>query len=54
MNVPANVMRTPEEIAAIAEQKAQAQQLAQMVEAAPKVGSAMKDMAEAQAAGMGQ
>jgi hypothetical protein len=54
MNVPANVMRTPEEIAAIAEQKAQAQQLAQMVEAAPKVGSAMKDMAEAQAAGFGQ
>lgn len=52
MNVPAHVMRTPEEVEAIAEQKAQAQQIAQMVDAAPKVGSAMKDIAAAQ--NMGQ
>lgn len=51
MNVPAHVMRTPEEANAIAEEKAQAQQIAQIVDAAPKVGSAIKDVATAQAMG---
>ena len=51
MNVPAHVMRTPEEAEAVAEQKAQAQQIQQIVDAAPKVGSAIKDVATAQAMG---
>ena len=51
MNVPAHVMNTPEEVEAITAEKMQMAQMAQMVEAAPKVGSAMKDIAEAQAIG---
>jgi len=48
MNVPAQVMRTPEEVANLNEAQAQQQQLAAMVNAAPQVGKAMKDIADAQ------
>lgn len=48
MNVPASVMRTPEEVAALNEAQQQQQQLMAMAEAAPGVGSAMKDIAQAQ------
>ena len=48
MNVPTKVMRTPEEVNALNEAAAQQQQLAAIVNAAPQVGKAMKDMAEAQ------
>lgn len=48
MNVPTQVMRTPEEVAALNKAAAQQQQLAAIVNAAPQVGKAMKDMAEAQ------
>ena len=51
MNVPAHVMNTPEQTEAITEEKAQAAQLQQMAEAAPGVGSAIKDIAEAKAMG---
>ena len=51
MNVPAQVMNTPEQTAAITEQKAQEAQMQQILQAAPGVGSAMKDVAEAQAIG---
>lgn len=48
MNVPTQVMNTPEEVAAQNEADAQQQQLMAMVNAAPQVGKAMKDMAQAQ------
>jgi hypothetical protein len=48
MNVPTQVMRTPEEVAALNEAAAQQQQLAAIVNAAPQVGKAMKDISEAQ------
>lgn len=51
MNVPAQVMNTPEQVAAIAEQKAQAANIQQMIDAAPGVGSAIKDIADAKATG---
>jgi hypothetical protein len=51
MNVPAQVMNTPEQVAAIADQKAQAAQVQQMLDAAPGVGSAIKDIADAKATG---
>lgn len=48
MNVPSSVMRTTEEVEALNEAAAQQQQLAALVNAAPQVGSAMKDIAQAQ------
>lgn len=51
MNVPAHVMNTPQQTEAITEEKAQATQLQQMADAAPGVGSAIKDIAEAKAMG---
>lgn len=48
LNVPDSVMRTPEEVAALNEAQAQQQQLMAMAQAAPGVGSAMKDIAQAQ------
>ena len=48
MNIPASVMNTPEQVAAQNEADAQQQQLMAMVNAAPQVGKAMKDMADAQ------
>jgi hypothetical protein len=48
MNVPAHVMNTPKQVAAQNEADAQQQQLAAMVNAAPQVGKAMKDIAQAQ------
>ena len=48
MNVPTQVMRTPEEVASMNEAAAQQQQLAAIVNAAPQVGKAMKDISEAQ------
>lgn len=48
MNVPTQVMNTPEEVEAQNTADAQQQQLAAMVNAAPQVGKAMKDIASAQ------
>ena len=48
MNVPASVMRTPEEVTALNEAQQQQQQLMAMVNAAPQVGKAMKDVATAE------
>jgi hypothetical protein len=48
MNVPAQVMRTPEEVASMNEASAQQQELMAMAQAAPNVGKAMKDIAQAQ------
>lgn len=48
MNVPSEVMRTADEVAALNEAQAQQQQIAEMVNAAPQVGKAMKDIASAQ------
>lgn len=48
MNVPAQVMRTPEAVAEMSAEQAQQQQLMAMAQAAPGVGSAMKDIADAQ------
>jgi hypothetical protein len=48
MNVPAQVMRTPDEVAAMNEASAQQQELMAMANAAPNVGKAMKDIAQAQ------
>lgn len=48
MNVPAHVLNTPDEVQAQNEADAQQQQLAAMVNAAPQVGKAMKDMATAE------
>lgn len=47
-NVPDSVMRTPQEVEALNEAQAQQQELAAIAGAAPGVGSAMKDIAEAQ------
>lgn len=48
MNVPAQVMRTPDEVAAMNEASAQQQELMAIANAAPNVGKAMKDIAQAQ------
>ena len=48
MNVPDSVMRTPDEVAALNEAQAQQQELMAMAQVAPGVGSAMKDIAQAQ------
>lgn len=48
LNIPASVMRTPEEAAALNEAQAQQQELMAMAQAAPGVGKAMKDIATAQ------
>lgn len=48
LNIPASVMRTPEESAALNEAQQQQQQLMAMTEAAPNVGKAMKDIAQAE------
>jgi hypothetical protein len=48
LNIPASVMRTPEEAAALTEAQQQQQQLAAIANAAPNVGKAMKDIATAQ------
>lgn len=51
MNVPAHVMRTPEQVNALNEAQAQQEQISAMVQAAPQVAGAMKDIAEAQNVG---
>ena len=51
MNVPSHVMHTAEEVAAMNEASAQQQQLSAIVNAAPQVAGAMKDMAAAQQMG---
>lgn len=51
MNVPSEVMRTPEEVDALNEAAAQQQQIAAMVQAAPQVAGAMKDAAAAEQMG---
>ena len=48
MNVPASIMRTPEEVDALNEATAQQQQMMAMVQAAPQVGKAAKDLASAE------
>lgn len=48
MNVPASVMNSQEEVAAIAEAKANAQDMQIMAQNASGVGSAIKDLAEAE------
>lgn len=48
MNVPSNVMRTPDEVAELNAAQAQQQEMAAMAQAAPGVGKAMKDIAQAQ------
>lgn len=48
MNVPASVMRTPEEVNALNEAQQQQQRVAEIVNAAPQVGKAMKDVATAE------
>lgn len=48
MNVPAHVMRTPDEVAELNAAQAQQQEMAAMAQAAPGVGKAMKDIAQAQ------
>ena len=47
--VPTKLLRTPETIAAMKDQQAQAAQAQQLLAAAPVVSSSMKDMAQAQA-----
>ena len=46
--VPVKVLRSKEQIAAMEEQQAEASQAAQLLEAAPVVGSTVKDLAQAQ------
>jgi hypothetical protein len=48
MNVPASVMNSQEEVAAIAEAKANAQDMQIMAQNASGVGSAIKDIAQAE------
>lgn len=48
LNVPSSVMRTPEEVAELNAAQAQQQQLMALTQAAPNVGKAMKDIAQAQ------
>lgn len=47
INVPADVMRSPEESAMLAQAQAQQQEMAAMAQAAPGVGRAIKDITEA-------
>ena len=47
--VPARMFRSPEEVAAIEQAEAQAQQLQSIVEAAPSVAGSVKDLAQAEA-----
>ena len=54
LNIPASVMRTPEEAAALNEAQAQQQELMAMAQVAPGVGSAMKDIASAKQISEGQ
>ena len=49
--VPMPVLRSPDEVAALREQRAQQQQMAQMAEVAPQMAGAVKDIAQAQALG---
>jgi len=49
--VPMPVLRSPDEVAALREQRAQQQQAAQMAEIAPQMAGAVKDIAKAQALG---
>ena len=46
--VPEKVMRTPDQIAAMEEQQAQAQQAQQLLQAAPVISGSVKDLAQAQ------
>lgn len=47
--VPAAILRTPEEVAAVQQRRAQQQQMAQLLEAAPVAAGAAKDLTAAQA-----
>lgn len=49
--VPMPVLRSPDEVTALREQRAQQQQMAQMAEVAPQMAGAVKDIAQAQALG---
>lgn len=48
-NVPSKVMRSDEQVAALRGERAQAEQAAQLMQAAPGLAGAAKDMAQAQA-----
>jgi len=49
--VPMPVLRSPDEVAALREQRAQQQQMAMAAEIAPQMAGAVKDIAQAQALG---